>query len=272
MAFLLTADDFGASTLINQSILKAHLTGILHAASLMMGEEKTQEAVTLAKANPTLQVGLHLNLVDGKSVLPYSEIPNLVDFSRNFPRGPAYTWFKYFLNQRKLKSQLEKEVRAQFEAFRLTGLPLSHVDGHHHQHLHPTIFKLVVDLAKKHGARWIRIPRENLKIWKNCAPQPSLLKRLHGLTYYGLTLGKKLFLQRNGFYAFDGVFGFLETRCISKKYVLNVLQTNPPGNFEIYFHPGASWNHDLDVLLDPEIRRMAVSRKISSIQLEMSSA
>lgn len=267
MAFLLSADDFGLETQTNQAVIKLHQAGVVQAAGLMMGEAGTEEAVALAKANPSLQVGLHLVLVDGKSVLPYAEIPDLIDFSKNFPRDPALTWFSYFFN-RKLRRQLEKEIHAQFEAFRRTGLPLSHVDGHHHQHLHPSIFKWVVKLAKTHGARWIRVPRESLNIWGRSAPHPSLLKRLHGMIYYGLTRGKKSWMSREGFLTFDGVFGFLETHAISKDYILNLLAIDPPGLHELYTHPGAKWNHDEEILIDPEIQRALKAKKLPLERLD----
>lgn len=261
MAFLLTADDFGVSHSVNESIVKAHRFGTIQAASLMMGEEGTEEAVGFAKANPDLRVGLHLTLVDGKSVLPYSDLPDLIDFNRNFPRDPAYTWLKY-LFQPKLMPQLHREIRAQFEAFRLTNLPLSHVDGHHHQHLHPYVFNLVVELARRQGARWIRIPRENLGVWRKCAPHPTILKAFHGLIYHALTLQKRSRLSQQGFFVFDHVAGLLETFSLSKEYLMKLLDVNPPGNHEIFFHPGADWNHDLELLMDPEIHNELSDKKM----------
>jgi len=252
MAFILTADDFGKTNEINAAVLKAHKHGTIQAASLMMGEDATQQAVDLAKANPTLRVGLHLVFVDGKSVLPYAEIPDLIDFSRHFPRDPAYTWLKYLFS-RKLRAQLEKETRAQFEAFRLSGLKLSHVDGHHHQHLHPGVFKLVVALAKEQGAEWVRIPRENLNVWKEVATQRTWLKKLHGLIFYALTRGKQKTLKQFGFRTMDAVFGLIETHNLTKEYVLKLFETNPLGANELFFHPGADWNRDLEILLDPQV-------------------
>ncbi len=252
MGFCFTADDFGSSSETNHAIIKAHQAGTLHAASLMMGEAATQEAVALAKANPLLRVGLHVVVTDGKSVLPQDEIPDLVSADRWFPQSAAHTWLKYFFHPR-LRAQLQKEIDAQFEAFLQTGLRLSHVDGHHHQHIHPLIFRRVIQLAKEHRAQWVRIPRENLKIWKLASETPNFLKWLHGLLYYVMTRKMREKLTREGFLAFDGVFGFLDTWHMSKEYVLKILEVNPPGNYEMYFHPGASWNHDLEILLDPAV-------------------
>ena len=50
----------------------------------------------------------------------------------------------YFFNN-KARSELKKEIRAQFKAFKKTGLKLDHVNAHNHMHLHPTIFNLIIE-------------------------------------------------------------------------------------------------------------------------------
>lgn len=268
MSVLVTADDFGVSASVNEAIIKAHQAGTVHAASLMMGQPATDEAVQLAKQYPSLRVGLHVTILDGKAVLPPSEIPDLVDQNGYFHKNPARTWLKYFF-QPALKTQLEKEVNAQFEAFRLTRLRLSHVDGHHHQHIHPRVFEQVVGLAKKGGAEWIRIPRENLRYWKNAAPRPEFLKWLHGLIYYALTRGQQKRLRREGFFTFDGLFCFLDTYSLTKEFVLKLLDMKIVGNYEFYFHPGASWNRDLEILLDPEVMKRIKSSSAVAEALDL---
>lgn len=252
MGILFTADDFGVSTPVNEAIVKAHRAGTLHAASLMMGQPATAEAVQLAREYPSLRVGLHITLVDGKAVLPPSEIPGLTDARGYFLKSPARSWLRYLFKPA-LKQQLEKEVQAQFDAFRETGLPLSHVDGHHHEHIHPRVFPRIVNLAKIHGARWIRVPRENLRSWREASSRPEFWQWLHGLIFYGLTRGQRRRLAKDGFFTFDGLFGLLDTYRLSKPFVMKLLDIARAGDYEFYCHPGASWNQDLKILLDPEI-------------------
>src|SRR6202142_4058846 len=59
---IVNADDFGRSASINQGIIEGHQKGIVTSASLMTGREGFDEAVKLAKANPKLGIGLHLDL------------------------------------------------------------------------------------------------------------------------------------------------------------------------------------------------------------------
>ena len=72
---IVNADDFGRSASINQAVIRAHREGILTTTSLMVNEPAFEEAVALARENPTLGVGLHLTLLCGHSALPPEEIP-----------------------------------------------------------------------------------------------------------------------------------------------------------------------------------------------------
>ena len=133
---VVTADDFGLAREVNEAVEEAHRGGILTAASLMVGGAAAADAVRRAKAMPSLRVGLHLVLVEGRPMLPAAAIPDLVDANGNFRDDMARAGAAIFF-QSNVRRQLEEEVEVQFEAFRATGLPLDHVNTHKHFHLHP---------------------------------------------------------------------------------------------------------------------------------------
>jgi len=88
---IVTGDDFGLAVPVNEAIEEAHRRGILTTASLMVGAGAAADAVERARQLPTLRVGLHLVLVEGRPVLPPREIPDLVDGRGEFSTrlGPA---------------------------------------------------------------------------------------------------------------------------------------------------------------------------------------
>ena len=86
---IVTADDFGAAREVNDAVLDAHQNGILTAASLMVAAPAAADAVARAHATPSLRVGLHLVLVDGKPLLPVAQVPALVDGHGNFRNDMA---------------------------------------------------------------------------------------------------------------------------------------------------------------------------------------
>ncbi len=66
---IVTADDFGLAVPVNEAIEEAYQRGILTTASLMVGGSAAEDAVTRARRNPSLKVGLHVVLVEGRPIL-----------------------------------------------------------------------------------------------------------------------------------------------------------------------------------------------------------
>jgi hopanoid biosynthesis associated protein HpnK len=162
---IVTADDFGLHPSVNAAVERAHRDGILSAASLMVGSPAAFDAVARARACPGLRVGLHLVLADGLPVLPPSRIPDLVDASGRFGGEMARDGVRFFFLPR-VRRQLAMEIRAQFEAFAATGLPLDHVNAHKHFHLHPTVLSLMLSIGREFGLRAVRLPLESkVPLW-----------------------------------------------------------------------------------------------------------
>src|SRR5437763_3747350 len=153
---VVNADDFGRSPSINQAVIRAHREGILTTASLMVNESRFEQAVALARECPNLGVGLHLTLLCGHSALLAEHIPGLINAKQEFSNSPAGAGFRYFF-RRELREQLRAEIRAQFQKFRATGLPLDHVNGHLHLHLHPTVFRILMEDAAELGIKHLRL-------------------------------------------------------------------------------------------------------------------
>src|SRR5689334_20887302 len=92
---IVNADDFGYTSGVNRAIVEASLAsggGILSSTSLMANGAAFEEAVELARSNPGLDVGCHLNLVEGRPISPVSDIPGLVNAAGEFlgARGLAF--------------------------------------------------------------------------------------------------------------------------------------------------------------------------------------
>ena len=66
---VVNADDFGFTPDVNQGIVEAHRRGILTAATLMANGDAFDDAVRLARETPTLDIGCHLVLIGGRSLL-----------------------------------------------------------------------------------------------------------------------------------------------------------------------------------------------------------
>jgi chitin disaccharide deacetylase len=158
---VVTGDDFGASRAVNEAVEAAHRDGILTTASIMVAEPAFEDAVARARALPDLATGLHLVLCDGRAASAPGSIPGLVGGDGVFDASPARAGVRYFRERRTLRAQLERELRAQLERYLASGLPLDHVDGHHHLHLHPVVFDVLAPLLGEYRVPFVRLLHED---------------------------------------------------------------------------------------------------------------
>jgi hopanoid biosynthesis associated protein HpnK len=269
LQIILNADDFGRSVEINRAILQAHREGVLTSASLMVTGAAAEDAVAIARSTPSLAVGLHVVLVEGRSVLPAAEIPHLVDAKGRFRASPLRAGVRYLCSG-DARRELSAELRAQFERFAATGLPLSHVDGHLHLHMHPIVFKRLLPLAHEFGARGIRLPHDRFVLAMRFDRRRFGEKAMWGLTFAVLRrLGMRR-LRRWGLRAAERTYGLMQSGHMGEGYVLKALNQLSEPCAELYFHPTVGRRldrlgpnrGDLKSLLSPSVRRMIEARQL----------
>ncbi|MDF5708313.1 MAG: hopanoid biosynthesis-associated protein HpnK [Nostoc sp. S4] len=233
---IINGDDFGLSEGVNQAIIKAHKQGVLTSTSLMVSADAAKEAITLASAHPNLAVGLHLVLVCGRSVLPPEQIPHLVDKQGNFSNSPLNAGLRYQF-VRETHQELRQEICAQLEKYRSTGLPLSHVDGHLHLHVHPVVLGILVDLAAEFDIKVIRLPSEELGITLRVNRSHLLTKLVWSGVFGKLRCYGERLLKSQGISFTERVYGLLQTGGITEEYLLALIPQIQANLVEIYSHP-----------------------------------
>ena len=265
---IVNADDFGRSRSINEAVLRAHRDGILTSASLMVNEAGADEAVALARETPKLAVGLHLTLLCGHSALSQEKIPSLVSAQREFSDDPVTAGFRYFV-KRNLREQLRVEIRAQFKKFQATGLPLDHVNGHLHLHLHPTVFGILMEDAEKLGIRHMRLTREPFWMDLPLARGRRLYRATHAGIYFVLSWLARSRLRRRNIHHSDRVFGLLENDRVDEAYMLKLLSVLPAGDSELYSHPSLDkFKHEFDALVSPRVKEQVARLGIQLIRYQ----
>jgi chitin disaccharide deacetylase len=262
------ADDFGRTAGINEAVVRAHREGILTTASLMVNEPACAAAVRLAKENPTLGVGLHLTFLCGRAALPAAEIPGLVDASGSFPHHPVSVGLRYFFHRR-LRPQLLREMAAQFERFRATGLALDHVNGHLHLHLHPTLLRLLLEQARAWGVRAVRLTHDPLALNARLAGGHWCYRVSHWLIYRLLSAWARPALRAHGLRCTSRVFGLLQNARVDEAYVAGLLARLPPGDSELYSHPSLDESqHEFDALISPRVKNLVAAENIRLIRYQ----
>jgi len=249
---VVNADDFGFTPDVNQGIVEAHRRGILTATTLMANGAAFEDAVRLARETPGLDIGCHLVLVGGRSLLTGKPFP------------PSVGQLLGALARRQIRpyEELAAQVRRTVDA----GLRPTHLDTHKHTHLAPPVLEAVARLAEEFGIRWVRRPFDfPLDTLRGTVP------RLLRLTSGALGMLRRRFhkvLEKHGCRTTDHFAGFQITGRFRTAELVQLLEAIPEGSTELMCHPGRcgealrgaptrlkeSRERELEALVAPETR------------------
>lgn len=154
---IINADDLGINSQRSHGIFMAAEQGVVTSASLIVNMPDSDAASKRAQERD-LPTGLHLNLTTGAPISKPNDVKSLL------------TTDGYFLGretlQRKLREEevdpgdIEREARAQIEWFLEHRGVLTHVDSHHHIHIHPFVLQSMTSVLDRYGVSFVRIPSE----------------------------------------------------------------------------------------------------------------
>ena len=233
---VVTADDFGLAPEVNEAVEEGHRRGVLSAASLMVGAPAAADAIIRAHAMPSLRIGLHLVLVEGEPTAPRADIPNLVDDAGRLRIDLAAYGLAIMLRP-KVRRQVRSEIRAQFEAFRATGLILDHVNAHQHYHLHPAITADILDIGRAYGMRALRVPFEPRALLDAVDPTPPTAITRLAAPWTALMRARG---RAAGLVVAQRVFGLAWSGAMTEARLAGLIAGLPAGDTEIYLHPATA--------------------------------
>lgn len=266
------ADDFGLSEKINEGILFAHNRGIVTSASLIANGEAFEQAVSMSHETPSLDVGIHLSLVEERPLISEELIPTLVNGEGRL-HDHASEFMKRYLSKRICIREVQRELEAQVIKVVSRGIRLSHLDSHQHLHMVSRIWEVTVELAQKYGIPSIRYTRERLRV--------GMLKEARLLPRFLLLLlinEISRFARDSGVIRTKHFVGFLYSGILNRKNLKKVLQHLPAdGTCELMCHPGIDdpdsyyghwqyhWQDELEALTDDDLPGILEERGITLI-------
>lgn len=244
---VLNADDFGLDPAVNAAVAQAHIEGILTSASLLIAAPYAKPAIAIAKANPSLGVGLHLCLVQGRPAAPHEKISALVNGDGELPSSPFSLSAQLTFSNR-VKADVEAELRAQIDCFLATGLQPTHLDAHLDMHLHPRVLEIVAALAHEHQISCVRAPVEPLRQSLRSSRE-RLPRKLARWTVFGsLGARAKRQLRQMGLDTADRAVGVLDPGHMIESFLAAYLLDLPEAVTEIIFHPASECSASLEKL------------------------
>ena len=250
---IVTADDFGLTERVNEAIVLAYRNGIVTSASLMVNGQAFDSAVHLARRNPGLDIGLHLNLTDD-----------------------PFKFIGAILRGKMRRTDIEREIRVQIEKALGTGLEIIHIDGHKHVHAIPLVLRTIREVAPHYGIQAIRAgvvktpemssllrrnPKSRLTIVKQC-----VLAKIAFAAWQFSCPAK----TQSGMISPDVFYGIEHTGFLDLEAIASIVADLAPGVHELMCHPGyvddelcrtptrlrAQRERELELLTSPEVRKL----------------
>lgn len=254
---VVNADDLGLHPALDAGILRAHREGIVTSATVLVMGPGAPEAVARARAQG-LALGVHLALSTRlPPAAPASHVPTVAP--GGCLRASWADFARAWLTGQVRREELELELAAQVGRARRLGAKVDHLDAHQHLHLLPGVRPLVEALALREGlpVRWPdRLPRVS---WLR-APGPAVKTSL-------LTLLARAAPRPPSGVRRVSAGGVFEAGQLTESALLALLESLPPGDFELGCHPGEGrphvpedpawsygWQSELEALTSPRVR------------------
>jgi chitin disaccharide deacetylase len=225
---IVTADDVGLHRGMTEGAIRAHRLGIVTACSVVANGVAFDDAVARLRDVPSLRIGVHLTLVEERSLT-----------GTRFPKSYAG-----FVLGRKDFAAIERELRAQVDQVLRTGLRVTHLNGHQHLHMWPRVFAIVTRLANEYGIGYVRRVRDR-------GGQGGIGRRLSiaALNAFG-SGGSTIGVMEAGHLTADRIIDLLP-------HVLGTteLVTHPGLGVDSYPHWRYAWDAETEALCDPRVRQ-----------------
>ena len=275
---IVNADDFGLTEGVNRAIVEAHQRGIVTSATLMANGAAFDDAVRLARQNPSLAVGCHVVLMDGEPVSPREQLATLLPDARAF-RADFASFAMAALRGRIDAAEIEREATAQMRKIQQAGITLSHFDAHKHAHMLPMVLRPLLRAAQACGVRALRNPFVPLRplAYAHLFRRPRLWKRYSEVKLLrGWHDAFRRVVADAAMVTTDGSFGVLSTGALDLPLFQAIAGCIPEGTWEFVCHPGyndaaldrvrtrlrASRALELEVLTSPKAREVLTARHI----------
>jgi predicted glycoside hydrolase/deacetylase ChbG (UPF0249 family) len=232
---IVTADDVGLDRGMTSGAIEAHRNGIVTACSIVANGNEFQDAVARLRDVPTLEVGVHLTLVEERALTTGKPMP------RN--------WTRFLFSN---KANVEPELRAQIERVLAAGLRVTHLNGHQHLHQWPRIRRIVRRLAREYGIGYVRVVND-----RGGNSRRVSIAMLNAL---GDGSRKTIGVAEAGHLTAERIIALLD-------HVGDVteLVAHPGVDVAGYAHWKYEWNRETAALCDPRVREATHEKNIELI-------
>jgi len=241
---IVNADDFGLNKGVNRGVIDSFIKGCVTSTSLLTTEEGFEDAVRKIKENPSLDIGIHLNIVSGKAK------SNLL-----------LLFLKRLTQKKALRKEIYNKFEGQIKRALASNIKISHLDTEKHLHIFPFILEILIELSKKYKIKSIRFPFEKKTNLIKVSPR-QLLKIFFSYMFYKRCL--KLFEEHQINHP-DFFYGVSLSTRFTVENLKKIIDDLEEGTSEVSCHPayrmsgtssfidGQSRDEERETLTNPSI-------------------
>jgi predicted glycoside hydrolase/deacetylase ChbG (UPF0249 family)/folate-dependent phosphoribosylglycinamide formyltransferase PurN len=156
------ADDLGLARAFNEGVREGHLNGLVTSTSIRSNGPAFDHAIeSVIQEFPNLGVGLHLNIVEGRSQrASIGKNSHICDSTGAYTASFPSLLTAHISRRRSVFQEIEEDYRQQIESALSRGIKLDHLNSHQHSHAVPSIFEVVCKLANEYNIPCVRLPKE----------------------------------------------------------------------------------------------------------------
>ena len=165
MRIILHADDLGVSTAVNDAIFGLMDEGKLTSASILANGPAFADAVRRVHFFRQCSFGVHLNLTQFEPLSLSFGLAPFLSRSCQFQKQPLFS-----VTADTQRAVLQ-EWTAQVRRVRQSGVPITHLDSHHHIHTRFSLLWPLKRLCREHNIHRVRLRhtftrRESMDRWR----------------------------------------------------------------------------------------------------------
>jgi predicted glycoside hydrolase/deacetylase ChbG (UPF0249 family) len=168
---IVNADDLGMSREVNDATFALMARGRISSATILANAPATGDAARRAPAFPHCSFGVHLNLTQFEPLAGGSGARLLLD-----ERGQMTRAIRAARPGPSLLRAVYRELCAQVERLSRLGVPITHLDSHHHVHTLPAFFPVLKAVQRRYGIRRVRLAKNFYSAGEPC-PAPLAWKK-----------------------------------------------------------------------------------------------
>lgn len=244
-SLIINADDLGMNHQVNCAIEEQIRRGLITSSTILANGDAVEEAVVIALRNTNASYGVHL-YIDQLPPLTNIEIFNKYGMLGRDGRFIPFA-YQHIKRTEEVKEAIYNEWKAQIDKIMEAGVPITHLDSHHHAHCNPFLTPLYIRIAREYGIKRIRLAMYTpicIKLKEKRAPvsldaqlqdkNPRSSSKVNHVvkslkTYWELSNANKLIKK-----GFDTTDYF----CSYRYYINNKILLTRFRTIEIMVHPG----------------------------------